>query len=72
MTGSGSGVDPAISPEYAALQVPRVAEVNGMSVGDVEALVAEYTAGPQYGVLGAKAVNVPELNVALGLTSPCS
>ncbi|MCJ0978818.1 potassium-transporting ATPase subunit C [Rhodococcus sp. ARC_M12] len=72
VTGSGSGVDPAISPEYAAVQVPRVAEVNGMSVGDVEALVAEYTAGPQYGVLGAKAVNVPELNVALGLTSPCS
>ncbi|SNT17746.1 potassium-transporting ATPase subunit C [Rhodococcoides kyotonense] len=73
VTGSGSGIDPDISPAYAALQVPRVAQVNGMSVDDVEALVRDYTDGPQYGVLGAAAVNVPQLNVALGLTAPhCS
>lgn len=70
VTGSGSGVDPQISEAYAALQVPRVAEVNGMSEVDVEALVAEHTDGPQYGVLGAAGVDVPELNVALGLTAP--
>ena len=65
VTGSGSGVDPDMSPAYAAIQVARVAQVNGASVSDVEALVAEYTHGPQYGVLGAEAVNVPELNLAL-------
>lgn len=70
LTGSGSGIDPDISPAYAAIQVARVAQVNGMSTDDVEALVREYTDGPQYGVLGAGAVNVPELNVALGLTAP--
>lgn len=73
VTGSGSGIDPDISPAYAALQIPRVAEVNGLSVTDVRALVDDYTHGPQYGVLGAAAVNVPQLNVALGLTAPhCS
>ncbi|WP_072804992.1 potassium-transporting ATPase subunit C [Rhodococcoides yunnanense] len=73
LTGSGSGIDPDISPAYAAIQVARVAQVNGMSVSDVEALVRDYTDPPQYGVLGAAAVDVPELNVALGLTAPaCS
>ncbi|CCQ14007.1 Potassium-transporting ATPase C chain [Rhodococcus sp. AW25M09] len=65
VTGSGSGVDPDISPAYAAIQAARVAQVNGVSLSDVEALVAEHTHGPQYGVLGAEAVNVPELNLAL-------
>ncbi|MBM7245596.1 potassium-transporting ATPase subunit C [Rhodococcus fascians] len=65
VTGSGSGIDPDISPAYAALQVARVAQVNGAPVNEVEALVDEYTRGPQYGVLGAEAVNVPELNLAL-------
>ena len=70
VTGSGSGIDPDISEEYAALQVARVARVNGLSERDVEALVREHTDGRQYGVLGAVAVAVPELNVALGLTAP--
>lgn len=73
VTGSGSGIDPHISPEYAAIQVARVASVNEIPVVDVEALVSEYTHGRQYGVLGEAAVSVPELNVALGLTAPsCS
>nr|WP_296773933.1 potassium-transporting ATPase subunit C [Rhodococcus sp. (in: high G+C Gram-positive bacteria)] len=70
VTGSGSGVDPHISPAYAAIQVARVAQVNGMSESEVEALVSEHTDGPQYGVLGETVVDVPELNVALGLTGP--
>ena len=70
VTGSGSGVDPHISPAYAAVQVDRVARVNGMTVESVQALVREHTEGPQYGVLGAPRVGVPELNVALGLTPP--
>ncbi len=70
VTGSGSGIDPDISPAYAAIQIPRVAQVNDMSVDAVTALVAEHTDGRQLGFLGDETVNVPELNVALGLTAP--
>ena len=70
VTGSGSGIDPDISPAYAAIQIQRVAKVNDMSVDAVTALVAEHTSGRQLGFLGSERVNVPELNLALGLTAP--
>jgi K+-transporting ATPase ATPase C chain len=70
VTSSASSVDPQISPAYAALQIPRVARVNGMTVQQVTALVARYTDGRQLGFLGENRVNVPALNVALGLTAP--
>ena len=70
VTGSGSGIDPHISPAYALLQVPRVAANNGMSEEQVKALVAEHTDGRQLGFLGMERVNVLELNLALGLTAP--
>ena len=73
LTGSGSGVDPHISPAYADLQVRRVAEANGLSETRVRELVADHTDGRQLGFLGEERVNVLELNVALGLTAPeCS
>ena len=70
VTGSASGIDPDISPAYAAIQVPRVAAATGRSVEDVRALVDENTSGRQLGFLGQPAVHVPALNVALGLTAP--
>lgn len=70
VTGSGSGVDPHISPDYAELQIPRVARVTGLNIDYVRELVSEHTEGRQFGFLGEERVNVPELNVALGLTSP--
>ncbi len=70
VTGSGSGLDPHISPAYAALQVPRVARETGRTEDDVRGLVAQYTAPPQWGFLGAERVSVPELNVALGAAAP--
>lgn len=70
VTGSGSGIDPHISPAYAELQVPRVAENNAMSQEQVRALISEHTDGRQFGFLGAERVNVLELNLALGLTAP--
>jgi K+-transporting ATPase ATPase C chain len=65
LTASGSGLDPHISPEYAAYQVPRVAAARGMNVAQVQRLVAEHTQHAVLGFLGQDRVNVTELNVAL-------
>ncbi|GAB3200844.1 potassium-transporting ATPase subunit KdpC [Nocardioides hungaricus] len=67
VTASASGIDPDISPAYAALQVPRVAAANGLTEQQVRDLVAEHTSGRTWGVLGEPRVNVLELNIAVAL-----
>ena len=65
VTASGSGLDPDISPAYARLQLPRVAEARGVSIDELEAVVAAHTRGRTIGFLGEPTVNVLDLNLDL-------
>jgi len=65
LTASSSGLDPHISPEYALLQVERIARVRTLSVASVTKLVEDQIQAPDLGYLGQSRVNVLELNVAL-------
>jgi potassium-transporting ATPase KdpC subunit len=65
VTASASGLDPDISPEYAAIQVARVARVTGLSTDAVQQLVAENSQGRILGFLGEPTVNVTTLNLAV-------
>ncbi len=65
VTASASGLDPHISPEYALLQVDRVARVRNLPVAEVKKLVVAQIQAPDLGYLGQSRVNVLDLNVAL-------
>ena len=65
VTGSASGLDPDISPAYARLQAPRVADARGLELDQVLALIDEHTEGRTFGFLGDPHVNVLMLNLAL-------
>jgi K+-transporting ATPase ATPase C chain len=70
VTGSGSGLDPEISPAAAEFQIPRVAHTRDMKAEDLRQLVAKHTKARDLGFLGEPRVNVLELNLELDALHP--
>lgn len=65
VTASGSGLDPHISPAFAAEQVPRIAAARGVSEDKVRALVEAATDRPVLGFFGAPRTHVLRVNLLL-------
>jgi len=65
VTASGAGLDPHISVQAAKVQAKRIANVRGISEGDVHALITAATEKPLLGLLGTERINVLKLNIAL-------
>ncbi|MET4134895.1 potassium-transporting ATPase subunit KdpC [Pseudarthrobacter sp. PvP090] len=72
VTASGSGLDPDISPEYARLQVARVAAAHGLDTEAVASLVDRHTSSGLLAFLGQPSVNVTSLNLAVAEASQAS
>lgn len=65
VTASASGLDPHISPEYAALQVPRIAAERGIPEAELREIIAAHLEAPDLGFLGSERINVLRLNLDL-------
>ncbi len=63
--GSGSGLDPDINFESAIVQIPRISKVTGIPENILRNLVLEHLSNRTFGFMGARVVNVLELNLAL-------
>jgi potassium-transporting ATPase KdpC subunit len=65
VTGSGSGLDPHISPANACMQAARVAKARGISVDKINQLIVQAAEGPSFGILGDPRINVLRINLVL-------
>jgi K+-transporting ATPase ATPase C chain len=65
ITASGSGLDPDISENGAAIQIKRIAAYRKVDERQVAELVSKNTQKPFLGLFGPSSVNVLKLNLAL-------
>jgi K+-transporting ATPase ATPase C chain len=72
LTTSGSGLDPHISPAYAALQARRVAAARGVPEERIAVVLARHITGRTFGIFGEPRVNVLELNLDLQHAYPAA
>lgn len=70
VTASASGLDPDISPANAQAQAPRVAKARGVSLQNIQQLIAAHTTGRTFGLMGEPRVNVLLLNLDLDQKFP--
>ncbi len=65
VSGSGSGLDPHISPAAAEYQVARIASASGKSEQEIRDVIQKCTSGKFLGVFGEETVNVLQVNLML-------
>lgn len=65
-----SGLDPHVSPAYAALQIPRIAKQRGLAEDEVKRLIDQGTEGRSLGILGQPREIVLRVNMALEARAP--
>lgn len=65
LTASGSGLDPHISPQSAAIQLPELAKATGLPEDRLKEIVKENTQGKLLGIFGDKTVNVLKVNLQI-------
>ncbi len=70
LTTSGSGLDPDVSPAFAAFQAPRIASARGAPLAAVQGLIDGQTRGRTLLILGEPRVNVLAVNRALDAQIP--
>ena len=70
VTASGSGLDPDISPAYAAIQVARVAKARGVREDQIRQVVSANTEGRTLGFMGEPRVDVLAVDITLDRLYP--
>lgn len=65
VTTSASGLDPHVSPEFAARQVARIAKARNLPEPQIQSVITAHTETRLFGLIGEPRVNVLEVNLAL-------